>query len=73
MWIEWSDGYGNAKAGERSVRNIEQAKALADNLGLNFVNVWPKRFPQPLWKHQNEMLGSLRRNALGKLDFISAQ
>ncbi len=73
MWMEWSGRCGNGEPGQKTIRSIEQGRKVADELGLNFANVWPRRIPDPIWKHQNEMLGSLRRNALGKLDFIDAQ
>ncbi len=73
MWMEWSARYGNKEAGHKTVRNLQEAKKMCNTLRLNFANLWPKCMPEPLWKRQNEMLGSLRRNALGKLDFIDAQ
>jgi hypothetical protein len=71
--MEWSARYGNRQAGERAVRSVQQAREIADELNLNFANLWPRRIPEPLWKHQNEMLGSLRRDVTGKLVFIDAQ
>lgn len=73
VWMQWSERYGNEGTGEKTVRNLAEAKAVCDKLRLNVAHVWPKRIAEPLWKRQNEMLGSLRRNVLGKLDFIDAQ